>query len=93
MLIAFLAGTVPIYWGSETIEADFNPRAFVNVHNFKNHDDAIDYIKKIDENDEYYEWTVNQPKFTGGVLPDYLLYNNFLNWFEAVVSKKVHKRK
>ena len=93
ILHAFLAGTVPIYWGSETIEADFNPRAFVNVHNFKDHEDVIEYIKKMDENEEYYEWTVNQPKFTCGVLPDYLLYNNFLNWFESIVLKKVHKRK
>jgi len=93
ILHAFLAGTVPIYWGSETVEADFNPRSIVNVHNFKDFDDVVKYIKTMDENDDYYEWTVNQPKFTGGVLPDYLLYNNFLNWFESIVLKKAHKRK
>lgn len=92
ILHAFLAGTVPIYWGSETVEADFNPKAFINVHNFKDFDDAIDYIKKVDENDDFYEWTVNQPKFTGGVLPEYLMYNNFLNWFESVVYNKINKR-
>ena len=53
---------------------------------------VIDFIVD-NENDEFYEWTVNQPKFTGGVLPDYLLYNNFLNWFESIVLKKVNKRK
>jgi len=93
ILHAFLAGTVPIYWGSNSIEADFNPKSFINVHNFNNFDEAIDYVKKVDDNDEFYEWTVNQPKFTEGVLPEYLMYNNFLNWFEAIVYNKVNKKK
>jgi hypothetical protein len=93
ILHAFLAGTVPIYWGSPSIEADFNPKSFINVHNFKNFEEAIDYVKKVDDYHDYYDWMVNQPKFTEGVLPEYLLYNNFLNWFEAVVYNKVSKRK
>ena len=93
ILHAFLAGTVPIYWGSPTIEADFNQRAFINVHNFKDFEDAIEFIKRVDNDDNIYNFVVNQPKFTQGVLPDYMLYNNFLNWFDAVVYNKIHKRK
>jgi len=93
ILHAFLAGTVPIYWGSETIEADFNPKAFINAHNFKSFEDLVEYVKYVDQNDEMYEMIVNQPKFTSGVLPYYMLYNNFLNWFESIVYNKVHKRK
>ena len=93
ILHAFLAGTVPIYWGSETIETDFNPRAMINVHNFSDFDKAIDYIKMIDEDDDRYNYMVNQPKFTNGVLPSYMLYNNFLNWFDGVVYNQIHKNK
>jgi len=88
ILHAFLAGTVPIYWGSETIESDFNPRAMINVHNFAEYSDVIEYIKKIDKSDPHYEWTVNQPKFTNNILPSYMFYNNFLNWFDSIVYQK-----
>ena len=92
ILHAFLAGTIPIYWGSPTIEKDFNPHAFINAHNFNNFDDLIKYVKEVDTNDKFYNWMNNQPKFTGNVLPDYLLYNNFLNWFEAIVYNKAMMR-
>ena len=93
ILHAFLAGTIPIYWGSTSIEVDFNPHAFINVHNFKNFDDVVDYVKKVDDNKNFYDWMINQPKFTQAVLPDYMLYNNFLNWFDSIVYNQIHKRK
>lgn len=89
---AFVAGTVPIYWGSPTVEHDFNPKAFINVHNFRSHDDVIEYVMKVDSDDDLYDAIVNQPKFTGNVPPSYIFYNNFLNWFDAVVYKKILPR-
>lgn len=88
ILHSYLAGSVPIYWGSETIESDFNPKSMINVHNFAEYSDAIEYIKKIDESDGHYEWMVNQPKFTNNILPSYMFYNNFLNWFDSIVYQK-----
>ena len=85
---AYLAGTVPIYWGSETIESDFNAKSMINVHNFAEFSDAIEYIKRIDESDDHYNWMVNQPKFTDNILPSYMFYNNFLNWFDSIVYQK-----
>jgi hypothetical protein len=92
ILHAFYAGTIPIYWGSPTIESDFNRDSFINVHNFKNQQEAIDYILKVDEDDELYNKIVTAPKFTAKIPPSYLLYNNFLNWFDAVVYKKILSR-
>lgn len=92
ILHAFLAGTVPIYWGSPTIESDFNPKALINAHNFKDFDDLVRYVERVDKHDDYYRWIVEQPKFTEGVLPPYMLYNNFLNWFDGIVYNQIHKR-
>jgi len=92
ILHAFFAGTIPIYWGSTTVESDFNRDSFINVHNFKNQQEAIDYVLKVDEDEELYNKIVNAPKFTNRVPPSYLFYNNFLNWFDAVVYQKILAR-
>lgn len=92
ILHAFYAGTIPIYWGSTTVEHDFNPKSFINIHNFKNHDDAIEYIMKVDQDDDLYDAIVNQPKFVGNIPPSYFFYNNFVNWFDAVVYQKILSR-
>ena len=92
ILHAFYAGTVPIYWGSETIANDFNPAAFINVHDFDSFDDAIEFIMKVDTDDELYASYVNAPKFLNGVPPTYIMLDNFLNWFDAVVYNKILQR-
>jgi hypothetical protein len=92
ILHAFYAGTVPVYWGSETIANDFNPAAFINVHDFDSFDDAIEYIMKVDADDELYTSYVNAPKFLNGVPPTHIMLDNFLNWFDAVVYNKILQR-
>ncbi|WQT64726.1 fucosyltransferase [Helicobacter pylori] len=47
ILDAYFSHTIPIYWGSPSVAKDFNPKSFVNVHDFKNFDEAIDYIKYL----------------------------------------------
>ncbi|WQW74728.1 fucosyltransferase [Helicobacter pylori] len=44
---AYFSHTIPIYWGSPSVAKDFNPKSFVNVHDFNNFDEAIDYIKYL----------------------------------------------
>jgi hypothetical protein len=51
---AFLAGAVPIYWGSPRVIEEFNDKAFVNAHAFVNDYEMIEYIKHLDSNDIRY---------------------------------------
>lgn len=51
---AFASKTVPIYLGSPKVAQDFNEKAFINLNNFDSMDKAIEYIKKVDEDDELY---------------------------------------
>jgi len=92
ILHAFYAKTIPIYWGSPTVDTDFNPSAFINVHDFNSFDDAIEYVKQVDSDDELYNKIVNSTPLAGNVPRDYMLLNNFLNWFDAVVYNKILKR-
>uniref|UniRef100_UPI001F099FFD glycosyltransferase family 10 domain-containing protein n=1 Tax=Helicobacter pylori TaxID=210 RepID=UPI001F099FFD len=47
ILDAYFSHTIPIYWGSPSVAKDFNPKSFVNVHDFKDFDEAIDYVRYL----------------------------------------------
>lgn len=69
---AFAAGCIPIYWGDPTINDILNPKSFINISNFKNFDDAIDYIKEIDNNDDMFKSILNEKVFINDM--DYVEY-------------------
>lgn len=46
---AFIAGSIPVYWGDAFAADDFNPKAFVNVHDFANPMAAIDRVLELDD--------------------------------------------
>ena len=52
---SFAAGCVPIYWGDPSINNMFNKKAFININDYKNVNDAIEYIKYLDQNKLEYE--------------------------------------
>lgn len=58
---AFAAGVVPIYYGDPRIAEDFNPKSFVNAHDFPSFEAMIERIKEIDADDELYLRMLNEP--------------------------------
>ena len=51
ILNAFYSGAIPVYYGSKNINELFNPRAFINVSDFKTHEDCIDYMRNMKEDE------------------------------------------
>ena len=51
---AFAAHTVPIYWGDPTIKEQFNPDAFVCRSDFPSDEACIEYVLKMEADDELY---------------------------------------
>jgi alpha(1,3/1,4) fucosyltransferase len=86
---AYMGGTVPIYWGSTTIECDFNPKAFLNWHDY--HDDLafFDAIIEMDQKPELYEQMYLEPLFNNWKEPynKYMDMDRFRNWFKKNVYK------
>ena len=64
-------GTIPIYWGAPDVAEYINPECFINVNDFDSFEDCIDYVKKVDNDDELYQKYINAPI----VLPDSKLYD------------------
>ena len=58
---AFAGATIPVYYGSPDIAKEFNPKAFINCHDFNSFEDALEKIKEIDNNDDLFLSMVKEP--------------------------------
>ncbi len=58
---SFAADTVPIYWGNPDIAKEFNSESFINCHDFASFDEAVEFIRKVDNDDELYLKMVKAP--------------------------------
>lgn len=67
-----LAQSLPIYWGNPEVARDFNPRSFINISDFPTFEAAIDYILKVDSDDQLYLSYLKEPWFNDNRIP---------NWF------------
>lgn len=83
-----MAGTIPIYWGNPRIAEDFNRKAFVNVHDFKHIDDCIEFLLKIDSDDNLYRTMRDEPLVSGGGLTMYNDIRIFDEWIRRVIGDR-----
>lgn len=88
---AYMGGAVPIYWGSTTIECDFNPKAFINWHDYQDDDAFMKAIIEVDQTPELYEEMYLQPLFNNWREPynKYMDMDRFRLWFKKNVYKGV----
>lgn len=64
LLTSLEAHTVPIYWGNPDISEDINPKAFINANDFSTIKELVEYVRKVDEDDELWCQYVSQPWIT-----------------------------
>jgi hypothetical protein len=61
---ALAADTIPIYWGDPLVAKDWNPRRFINVHDFDGMDSVVRRVKELEENPKQYLDVLAQPFFS-----------------------------
>jgi hypothetical protein len=92
LLNCFYANTIGIYWGSPTIIRDFNPKAFINCHefgpmgDFKTYMDIWDRVRELMSDKNKYLDVLAQPAFVNDIPNEFTYINNFLNWWETFVK-------
>jgi alpha(1,3/1,4) fucosyltransferase len=64
---AYLAGTIPIYWGNPLVGKDFNRKAFICAHDFDSIDAVIRRVIELDNDDDRYLEMLNQPLVAGEI--------------------------
>lgn len=78
---AAAVNAIPIYWGDPTVAQYFNPKAFINCHDFPSLEAAVEYVKKVDQDDTLYRQMLAEPWFHDGTEPECLrdaYFRNFL---------------
>jgi hypothetical protein len=63
-----LANSIPIYWGNSEISRDFNPKSFVNWHDYNDNKKVVDKIIELDTNKQKYFKMLKEPWFKGNKL-------------------------
>ena len=59
---AFKGNTLPIYWGNQHIYKMYNKGSFINTHDFKDFEEVIRYIEKVDSDDLLNQKILNSKK-------------------------------
>lgn len=85
---AFYARSIPIYWGSTTSEVDFNPKSFINWHDYLDDKKLLDRIIEIDNNDDLYNEMVNQPPFVDNKFNKFMDIERLRDWFDVVIERR-----
>lgn len=93
ILHAFISNTIPIYWGNPDVSKDFNPKAFINCHDFQNFDQAIEEIKRIDSNPEKYIIMLNEPPFVNNNLPKDLSPDRLFRFLQNIFENENAERR
>ena len=57
---ALSSGTIPIYWGDDSILDTFNFKSYIHVKDRKEFEEKIKYIIKIDQNDTLYNEIIHE---------------------------------
>ena len=57
---SFLAGTIPIYYGDYLLDEFINPKSYILIKGEKDIDKKIEYIKKIDNDDNLYKEIIKE---------------------------------
>lgn len=93
ILDPLVAGSVPIYWGNPTVHTDFNPRAFINAHDFANIDELVKEVIRIDSNNNAYLEMLNEPFYNGDQDFKNIKNKELSDFLIRIIEQPVHKAK
>jgi alpha(1,3/1,4) fucosyltransferase len=90
-----LMGCIPIYWGAPDVAKDFNPACMINVSDFSDFGEAIDYILQADRDESIRLRHLSAPVFQNNIAPEVLNESYLLNPIIKLLSsgKKPGPRK
>ncbi|HEY3862240.1 MAG TPA: glycosyltransferase family 10 [Verrucomicrobiae bacterium] len=81
---AFMARTLPVYWGSPRVGEEFNPRCFIDASDFPNLDALVEKIIELDRDDDRYMQFFSEPSLPGNKATEWFDRERLLDRFEQI---------
>ena len=86
---SFLAGTIPIYYGDYLVDEYINPKSYILIRNERDMKDKIDYIIKIDNDDNLYRSILKEKVFIDDFFVDNII-NERKQFLMHIFEQKKH---
>jgi len=67
---AFDNFSIPIYYGNDEVDKEFNEKSFINLNKFSSLEDGVEYIAQVDQNPELYKQMLKQCEFVDPNYPE-----------------------
>jgi hypothetical protein len=83
---AMRARCIPIYYGCPRVVEEFNPKSFLNYHDFPSEEALIDRILEIDQHDDLYLQYLKEPFFHANTVSAAFDPQRVLDFFEGIFS-------
>jgi hypothetical protein len=90
---AFITNTIPIYWGDPEVARDYNPKAFINSHDFSTFEEVVAYVKKIDNDEKLFLNMLNEPAFRDNQFPEHLKLQKLIEFFRNILIQNEQQSK
>jgi hypothetical protein len=82
---SMFANCLPIYWGSSSVDQDFNVDSFINANGMTD-EQLIDVMMKYDAHCDLYVHTMSQPWFKDNQVPSHVMPKNVLAFIERALG-------
>ena len=69
IVLAMLGNTIPIYWGTSSVNKYFNPGSFINYDNYESFTEMAEAVIALDQDEQRYGDMRRQPFFPNNQLP------------------------
>jgi alpha(1,3/1,4) fucosyltransferase len=85
---AFAAQTIPIYWGNPAIAKEFNPKAFINCHDFDTFENVKKRVIEIDNDPQLFRQMLKEPIYLKDVNQDEIGEPQLLKFLSSIFDSK-----
>ena len=85
---AMAARSIPIYWGNPLVHLDFNPKSYLNRHDFESDEAFIQHIIRVDQDDELYTKIFNEPYWHHNTIPKAINDSTCLAFWDKVFASR-----
>lgn len=84
--------SIPIYWGSQSVNLDFNNKSFINLHDFSSYEECIERIMELESDRYKYLEYLSEPWFRNNKINEFVDRTNIKLFFDKIFSTPIRKK-